>query len=420
MVAPLRRLPVATAALLVPAGAEAERAAEAGLAGLTATALLEGTRLRDASAQAAAFEQLGGEASSDIEWTHAACGTTVMSTRLEATLALLAETVQAPALPATGIARLRHERRAERLQQQTEPRGLADDLLLASCFHASDRLSRPLMGDTDGVSACTDAMVRDFHATRYVPRGSVLLMAGDLDTAAVLRQVEAGFAGWSGPGVPTGVPRVGDAPAGRVRILHRPEAPQSEVRVGHASVSRSHPDFHALAVMNAILGGLFNSRINMNLRERHAYTYGAFSSFDWRRGTSVFSASTAVQSQVTGPAVREILHEVQRMREENVHDDELSLAVDYLTGVFPLRFETTAAIADALAMRIGFGLDAAYYDTYRDRMRAVDVAAVRRVAETHLRPELLQVVVVGDATVVEPALAALSLGAVERVPSTGG
>jgi zinc protease len=342
-----------------------------------------------------------------------------MSARLDATLALLAETVIEPALPTEGIARLRDERKAELLQQQTEPRGLADDLLLASCFADGDRLSRPLGGDMPRVSACTEVMVREFHRARYVPRGSVLIVAGDVRADAVMRRAEATFDAWEDRALPVtgGVDRV--PVPGRVRVLHRPDAPQSELRVGHASVPRTHPDFHAIAVMNAILGGLFNSRINLNLRERHAYTYGAFSSFDWRQDASVFAASTAVQSEVTGPALREILHEIARIREEPVAADELSLAVDYLTGVFPLRFETTAAIADALAMRIGFGLEASYYDTYRERVRAVDAAAVLRVAQAHLHPDRLQVVVVGDATVVEPALNDLSLGAIERV-SAGG
>ncbi|MBL8958238.1 MAG: insulinase family protein [Gemmatimonadetes bacterium] len=419
LVAPLHRLPAATVLLLTPAGGEVEGADTAGLAGLAAPALLEGTRHRDTNAQAAAFEQLGGEAFSAVEWTHADCGTTVMSSRLDATLGLLAETVMEPALPSAGVARLREERKAELLQQQAEPRGLADDLLLASCFDAGDRLSRPLGGDMAGVTACTEEMVREFHRARYVPRGSVLIVAGDVPVDAVVRRTEATFGGWEDRALASHAGRSRTAPPARVRVLHRPDAPQSELRVGHASVPRTHPDFHALAVMNAILGGLFNSRINLNLRERHAYTYGAFSSLDWRRDASVFSASTAVQSEVTGPALREILHEITRIREAPVAAEELSLAVDYLTGVFPLRFETTAAIADALAMRIGFGLEASYYDTYREHVRAVDAAAVLRVAQAHLHPDRLQVVVVGDARVVEPALNDLSLGAIERV-SAGG
>ncbi len=415
VVAPLRRLPAATVLLMVPAGGDADPVAEAGLAALTAPALLEGTASRDARDHASAFEQLGGEAFSGVEWTHAACGVTVMTPRLEAALNLLAETIRSPALPDDGIARLRHERHAQLLQQRSEPRGLADDLLLASCFPPAHRLALPLAGDTASVARCTPELVRAFHRTQYGARGSVLIVTGEVDADVVVAQAQSAFGSWDSGATLPAHSWSGGWVRRRLRLLHRPQASQSELRVGHASVSRAHPDFPALAVMNAILGGLFNSRINLNLRERHAWTYGAFTSFDWRRDASVFAASTAVASDVTAAALREILDEIDRIREGPVTSSELSLAVDYLTGVFPLRFETTAAIADALAMRIGFGLDATYYDAYRDRIRAVDAAAVQRVAQEHLHPEALQLVIVGDADVVAPTLAAFTPDGIETV-----
>ena len=111
--------------------------------------------------------------------------------------------------------------------------------------------------------------------------------------------------------------------------------------MGHVGVPRTTPDYFAIVVMNAILGGLFNSRVNMNLREEHAYTYGAGSGFDWRLGAGPFDVSSAVQSEVTVPALTEILKEIDRMRETPVLDTELSLATSYLDGVFPIRYETT-------------------------------------------------------------------------------
>jgi zinc protease len=180
-------------------------------------------------------------------------------------------------------------------------------------------------------------------------------------------------------------------------VVDRADAPQTELRIGHAGVGRLHPDFHALSMANAILGGLFNSRINMNLRETHGYTYGAFSSFAWRRDHSLWEVSTAVKSDVTAAAAREVFREIARFRAEPVRDDELSLARDYLVGVFPLRYETTAAIAGAIAAREAYGLPSDYYETYRDRMAAVTAADVLRVAREHWRPEQLQIVAVGDA-----------------------
>jgi zinc protease len=203
-----------------------------------------------------------------------------------------------------------------------------------------------------------------------------------------------------------------------VHLVAKPDAQQTELRVGHVAVPRAHPDYVPLVVMNAILGGLFSSRLNLNLREEHGYTYGAHSTFDWRRAASPFEISSAVQTDKCADAVREVLHEVTRICTEPVSDEELSLAVSYLDGVFPIRFETTAAIAGGLANVEIFRLPSNYFDTYRARVRAVSADDVLRVARTHLDPNRLQVVVVGPPDVLHPALAALDIGPISvHVPS---
>ena len=164
--------------------------------------------------------------------------------------------------------------------------------------------------------------------------------------------------------------------------------------------------------MNAVLGGLFGSRINLNLREAHGYTYGASSFYDWRKGPGPFVISTAVESEVTAPALREILLEIDRIRSEKISAEELSLARDYLEGVFPIRYETTSAIASALATLAIYGLPQDYYDSYRRNIHNVTDSAVLEAAKSHLHPELLQTVVVGDARVVRASLVDPALGEV--------
>jgi zinc protease len=162
--------------------------------------------------------------------------------------------------------------------------------------------------------------------------------------------------------------------------------------------------------MNAIFGGLFGSRINLNLREVHGYTYGASSYYDWRRGPGPFVISTAVESQVTAPALREIFLEMDRIRGKPVSSEELSLAKEYLEGVFPIRYETTSAIASALATLAIYDLPADYYDSYRRNVHEVSVASVLEAARSHLHPDQLQTVIVGDARVVRNSLNDLPLG----------
>jgi zinc protease len=180
-----------------------------------------------------------------------------------------------------------------------------------------------------------------------------------------------------------------------------------------------HPEYFSIVVMNAILGGLFSSRINLNLREAHAYTYGAFSSFDWRRAAGPFIVSTAVRSDVTDAAVREILLEIDKLRESGVTDAELTLATSYLDGVFPIRFESTTAIANALASLVSYGLPDDYFDTYRSKVRSVTADHVLEAARAHLRPDELQIVAVGDPAAIREPLEQLKVGSVLTYDAEG-
>ena len=175
-------------------------------------------------------------------------------------------------------------------------------------------------------------------------------------------------------------------------------------RIWAEGIRAQDPDFFPTLVMNAVLGGLFGSRINLNLREVHAYTYGASSFYDWRRGAGPFVISTAVESEVTAPALREILLEINRIRGEKISEEELSLAKDYLEGVFPIRYETTAAIASALATLAIYGLPADFYKTYARRMAAVDAAKVAELAKKYLSTANAAIIVVGEAKEVQPEL----------------
>lgn len=419
-VVPLRRLPVVTILLMFDAGAECDDPARPGAAALTAQALAEGTRQRDAVALTEAFEQLGGSLDTGVTWTYAECSTTVLAPRLGEAMELLAEVVREPSFPEGEVARLRAERLAELLQLRAEPRGLADDMFARLCFAPDARYARPDGGDEASVESLARSDVVTHHGRFLVPTRATLVVVGDVRVEEVMRLAEATLGDWEA--AEGTAPRLTVTPRATTRGVHlvaKADAPQSELRVGHPSVPRAHPDFHAIAVMNAILGGLFNSRINLNLRERHAYTYGAFSHFDWRRAASLFEVSTAVRSDVSAAAVREVLAEIDRMRSERVSETERSLAIDYLTGVFPIRFETTAAIADALALQQGFGLPRDYYDTYRARIAATSADDILRVAREHLHPDALQIVAVGDPHQVREHLEGLALGEVHQYDASG-
>ncbi len=420
IVAPVSKLPVVSMMAIVDAGAICDPAGREGLAQLTARALVEGTRRLDGPALTERLEGIGGSVEPSADWDYVAASTTVMTARAPQAFALLAEILTAPSFPDREIERLRNERHSELLQQRAEPRGLADEMFARFLYGPQSRYAEPEGGNERSIMAISRDDVVAFHRARYRPAGTTLIIVGDVSLDAAEEMVEANFGSWTGPAAPP--PLVHDQPASTSRNVHvvgKPDAPQSEVRVGHVGVPRSHPDYFRVVIMNAILGGLFSSRINLNLREVHAYTYGAYSHYDWRRGSGPFVVSTAVKSDVTDGAVREILHEIERMREAEPTVEELSLATSYLDGVFPIRYETTSAIAGALASLAVYGLPDDYFDRYRDNIRSVTAADVVAAAREHLHPEQLQVTVVGDPTVIRTPLERLQIGPTVLFDSEG-
>jgi len=411
--APVEKLPLVTVLVLVNAGSTSEPRGKEGVAALTAAGLLEGTARFDGAELAEKFEQLGTSLESGADWDSAFLKITVLSDKLEEATRLLGEAISSPVFPEREIERLKAERLAEILQLETEPRGLADEKFSEFLYDDESRYSRPDEGSTESVSSVTRDDVEQFYRSNYNSGATTVIVVGDISSENAKRLVTEAFREW-----PSGSSRQqlvsGKARRNRksTHIVNKPDASQSELRVGHVGLPRKHPDFFPTLVMNAVLGGLFGSRINLNLREAHGYTYGASSFYDWRRGPGPFVVSTAVESEVTAPALREILMEIERIRDEKISAEELSLARDYLEGVFPIRYETTAAIASALATLAIYDLKEDYYDSYRANIRNVSEDAVLNAARTHLHPELLQTVIVGDASTVRDSLTDHSLGEV--------
>ena len=405
VVAPVTKLPLVTAVALVEAGATQEPDGKEGVATLTAQMLLEGAAGMDGAALADRFERIGASVEAYADWDVAAVTLSAMRTRLSEALTLVRDLLRAPTFPEREVARLRDERLAELLQQLAEPRGLADEQFTRAVYEPHARYALPADGTTSTVGALTVDDVRAFYAARYRPSAVTLVFAGDVTMEQVLSLAEPLFSDWSGEPVQDRRQAPDDAQPGRLlRIVAKSDAPQSEVRVGHIGLPRRTAEYFDVLVMNAVLGGLFSSRINLNLREAHGYTYGAFSAFEWRRGAGPFVVNTAVKSDVTGDAVREILSEIERIRHEEIGEDELTLATSYLDGVFPIRYETTGAIAGALASLIIHGLPEDYYDRYREHVRNVTTAGVLRAAKAHLHPDRLRVLVVGDPAIVKTPL----------------
>ena len=416
MVVPMPRLPIVTAMVYVDAGANADPAGEEGLALLTASSLTEGIAGCEGTALVQRFEQFGTVASVWADWEGSYARLTVLKEQLAPALGLLAEVLRGPSFPVREVERLRDQRLAGLTQQLAEPRGLANERFDALLYAPSARYARPVGGTPRTVPRLTREGVEAFHARHYGPATTTLVLVGDITVEAALQVAMEAFGAWRHAAVRGPAVADTEAPSGRrIVMIEKPEAVQSELRVGHVGVPRLHPDYLAIVVMNGLLGGFFSSRINLNLREKHAFTYGASSSFDWRRAAGPFTVGTAVKTEVTGRALEEIVKEIEGMRAAPPTASELALAAEYLAGVFPLRFENTAAVASTVAMAESLGVPEDFYSTYRERVRALTAAEVHAAAQTHLHPDRLLIVAVGDATAVTPMLEGMGIGAVTQV-----
>ena len=233
--------------------------------------------------------------------------------------------------------------------------------------------------------------------------------------------IEEAFGSWAPSGTTDAVTAVniGAPPQTtqtRLQLIHRAGAAQSELRIGHISVPRSSPDYHALVVLNLVLGGQFVSRINMNLREDKGLTYGARTSFDFRRGSGPFGLQASVQSDATAAAVRESLYELRAIRGERpVTRQELELGRAAVTRGYPRNFETADQVGRAAAQLALYDLPDDYFTTFVPKVLSLTEADITRAAATHIHPDRLAAVIVGDRDTIGASLEDVGLGSVSEV-----
>jgi zinc protease len=409
-----------TASLVLRGGAVDEPESQAGVTALAARALTEGTKHHDAIGLTEAAERLGASLHAEAGWDGMSVSIDVPGERLGAALGLVAEVASEPTFPAVDVERMRDERLNDLLQAKADPRRRADDAFVNTIYAPGVPYGRPSAGTEATVAGLDAAACAALHRERFDPARITLIVGGDLQALSdngrdgdVWSIAESRFGGWAAG--PTGAaPSTPDARAARseriVRVIHRPGSVQTEIRIGHVGLPRLVPDFHAVSVMSAILGGLFNSRLNRKLREEKGYTYGAGAGFDMRRGAGPFAMRAAVNTEVTVSAIQDTLVELDRMRAGPPTAAELQLARDYLVGVFPLRFETPPAVVAAIAGLVIHGLPWDELDRYRPAVEAVTDDAVRVAAASHIRPDELAIVLVGDADAILPSLEAAALG----------
>lgn len=417
LIVPRRGLPIVAMRLVFDGGAAV---GPPGVARFAAAMLLRGTTKRSAAALSDALLDVGFEVEERVDYDAVQIVGKCMSDELPRALGLLAEMAQRPAFAKDEIERERSLRLAKIDQQRERPGVLASNAVMELLYPPGHPYASPLVGTAESVKKIARADLEAFHRLLASPRRVTLVLAGDVDPGRAVADAERAFAGWVAP--PSGVSRpealgVPDRPGAarvgvpKILLVDRPGASQSSVNVAAVGVARTSADYDAVWVMNAVLGWWdLSNRLFMNLREAHAYSYGAGSTFDARRVAGPFEAESDIARDKTSAGLREMLAEIARMRTELVGDDELDAAKKALTRELPRRFETAEGTAKAVASVAVHGLRLDEFATLPARWAKVTREDVRRAAAAHLDPSALRIVVVGDAREVRSGLEALALG----------
>ena len=394
---PFDGVPVASIALVLRNGTALDPADRPGLASLTADLLDEGAGGLDAIRLTEAFNRLGTELEVDAGPDSTALVVTCLARVVPDVLALVADVVMRPHFESADFLRVR-ELRMGRLRQLSRSASTAADRAFVSALFTEHPYGHGALGTTASLEAMTVDNAREHWQATYAPEAATLVVTGAVPADDVRRAVDRSFGGWVGAGSPHTAPPAPPAPPADARLIFvdRPGSAQSELRIGHLAPSRRTNAYHALVLLNAVVGGQFTSRINRRLREEKGVTYGARSSFDFRRAAGTFSCDASVQTDATAGAIADVLEELSAVRRTPVEDEELGAARASLTRGYVRHFETAGQLTRAVSQLVALDLPDDTFDRFVPAIEAVTTDDVQDAARTFVKPDEATVVVVGD------------------------
>lgn len=399
------RLPSISCALWIKSGALSDPKDMPGLASFTAELLREGTAKRNSTQISTELDELGVTFSADAGFGDDITGIQAsgLTSSADKLMDLMSDLVLNASFPEEEIEKYRRRQMAGLTQQRSSP-----------SFLAQERFARAVYGDfpasvqsttPDALKKASTAALKAFHDRAYIPNNSILAFAGDLTVAQATELAKKYFGQWKKQDMPAAAPASVPAPAAaRIFLVDRPGSVQSNILAGGLVLRRTDPDYIPLVVANRVLGGGSAARLFMNLREEKGYTYGAYSRLNTHSFPGTLAANTEVRNAVTDGSLHELMYELKRIREEQVPQAELDEARRSIVSSFALSLENPAnQIGNWLTVKY-YGLPNDYWDTYADKIAAVNAEAVQRVARKYVDLDHLQVVVVGDAKQVGEAV----------------
>jgi predicted Zn-dependent peptidase len=408
----LHKVPVVQVDLVVLSGSGDDPVGKFGIANLTASMLPEGAGSRSALEVADAVDFLGADLGANSGSDESAVRLHVPVARLAEALPIMADVALRPTFPADELQRLRVQRLTNIIQARDDPETIGQLAFARVLYGTTNRYGTAQAGSAQIIQSFTVDDVKSFYASVYRPGNAAMLVVGDVTADRVMPLLQTHFGSWRAPGAApqhTALPTPPMPAARQVYLVDKPGAPQSQIRIGWVAVPRSTPDFFPIQVMNTVLGGAFSSRLNLNLREKNGYTYGASSLFDMRTSAGPFVAAAGVQTDKTADALKEFFKELTAISQP-IPSDELARAKNYVSLRFPSGFETTTDISTRLEQALVYHLPDDYFATYVQKIEAVTVAESQRVAQKYIQANRLAVVIVGDRAAIEPGIKALNLG----------
>ncbi len=398
-----KRLPLVSYRLAFKTGTIYDPKDSVGLTAALTAMLNEGTKTRASKQLAEEIERLGASVAASASEDNTIVSASALSLYGSDVLRLMTDMVLNPMFPESELALYKKNTIENLKYQRSQPAFLADEQIAKTLYgtHPYSIVS-PSAVEVEKLSR---EKLAAFHAKMFTPNNATLIVVGDVNRENLLKEIKENFGGW-GKGameeMKFSTPPVRTATT--LTVVDRPGSIQSNIVLANLAIDRSNPDYFPVLVMNQILGAGPSARLFMNLREAKGYTYGAYSRFDTKRLAGNFETNAEVRTPVTGDSLKEFFYELNRVRNEKASDKELKDAKSFLTGIFPLRAETQEGLTNLLVSQQLYDLPADYLQTYRDKVNAVTLEDVERVAKKYISPDKIAIVIVGDAEEILPQI----------------
>jgi zinc protease len=412
-------LPIVSVRVVSGAGAGDLAGFRPGMVAFMGSMLEQGAGTRSSLALSDEYAAMGADHAAWCDWDTCVASVKVLTSRLGAGLDLVSDVTLRPTFPEAEIDRVAKRWLASIQQEKNSPPAMEQNALAAAVFGRAHPYGHSLRGRAADAEKIARADVEQAWRHAFQPKTTTIVVAGDVASDALRPLLEARFGAWKG-GAAVRVPvphAVAERKGVKVVLVDVPGAAQSQVYVGEEGAPFETTDRIPLGIMNLVLGGMFSSRINLELREAKAYTYGAHSGFALRHGAGAFAAGGAMFAEHTSEAARELLAQVERMRAQPVTAEELADAKENAKLALPARFETVDELTGVLQDLAVYRLPLDEFAQRAARIDAVTAADVQRVAKKWLRPEAMRIVIAGDRAKVEHGL--VGLGAIETRDAYG-